>query len=772
MGDVASVLIWRIRTSEIDETDMGADRLMEIRLGGVGASVLSWHPYDPSKFLLLRRNVSGTEEMWDGRERSIATVVDTKVLRTRPDDVEGVVCDIADDDVEGARAIVSPSGANDVAWSCVGNASHALTGHDDGVVNLWDISSSSNAVRLVSSLIIGNNYDEDVGNSSRVTRVLFLPHYEDPASLPLVPGWNDRGEAVTPPFVVGTDMNHTVALYSSFRRSRLASGHIDLPILLRVFGLRRVGVDLSSVSDMMSLEICPAPYRPTSVVSGIGGGKGGGEEEEDVVPPSSFVLMAEKKVGLMHALHLDTVWSDHGDSASTSLTTGVAVAGFDYVTTMNVVHPVYSLSVAPPPPSIPPHVGGRSLAEESDVSLCCVQSKLVQMLTLTAGMCAPPGSGRGADAGNLAPGVTLIRSSALAESCDEDDGDKHDDEEYNYEDYGGDDKEEGDDDAEEEEFEEDYDVEDEGGLADVECSTNDSVNEDDRGESAPTTTATTEPNSFSNWLCSIAVPSPPPPPVAAATTTVAPPPNEVHRRSASTPPGLGFPSVMPPTPFLLPDQILSFSGSESDVPFPKSIAPLPPVTSASVASAAVASSSSSSLAGKPPKKPNKRNGQDGAKKAQAPQSNQPIAPVKILLRQEPTVEPVLVVPSAALATTAAVDASSAPVVSAEVSSADLQRAVVTQMKSHEPQLLSSLREAVASEVTSAVLASFKDADKATGQAVQRGIASGLLSGLGTSLDKSGKLGRMAENVATSAAKEVLEAMQPLIMNSLHQVSFF
>ena len=67
---------------------------------------------------------------------------------------------------------------------------------------------------------------------------------------------------------------------------------------------------------------------------------------------------------------------------------------------------------------------------------------------------------------------------------------------------------------------------------------------------------------------------------------------------------------------------------------------------------------------------------------------------------------------------------------------------------------------------------FKHADEATGQAVQRRIASGLLSGLGTSLDKSGKLGRMAENVATSAAKEVLEAMQPLIMNSLHQVSFF
>jgi hypothetical protein len=86
--------------------------------------------------------------------------------------------------------------------------------------------------------------------------------------------------------------------------------------------------------------------------------------------------------------------------------------------------------------------------------------------------------------------------------------------------------------------------------------------------------------------------------------------------------------------------------------------------------------------------------------------------------------------------------------------------VVTQIKSHKPQLLSSLREAVASKVTSAVLLSFKHANKATGQAVQCGIMSGLLSGLGTSLDKSGKLGRMAENVTTSVAKEVLEAMQP------------
>jgi hypothetical protein len=802
--DRASVLIWRLHPSGVDPSKLEADKLMEIRLGGRamhGASGIAWSPFDPNSFLLLHRNVPGEnddEGRHAGGGRTIATLVDTRRLRIQRDDVEGhALCEIGKDGGgEGALAHLvvdcpsgggiaasTTSGANDVAWSGAGPASsYALTCHDDGFVRLWGLSLASPSpsdavVPCVATLDVGDPDNDEFGGASsrsRATRVLFLPRYSDPASCA-------GGEAVTPPFVVGTDMNRTVTLWSSFRRSGSGDGVVVPPTRLRVFGLRRDGADLSSARDMLSLEICPAPYRPKSSPHVAPGGGGEEEEEEeeeeDVAPPSSFVLMGERKVGVLHALHISTEWTEEAAAA----TTVVAVAGFDYVTTLNVVHPVYSLCVAPPAtPST-----DRSLGEERDVDLCCLQSKAVQILTLAAGMCAPPEEVKGGtDRGNPALGVTLLGPSA-AESCDDDDKEDDDEdgdeeEDNDYEVY--DDEEE---DVEEEEFEEEYELE-EDGLADVEYSTNDgSVNEDDRESDAAVPTATArEPDSFSNWLCSIAVP--PPAPAVAAPVSAAPPKEALRRTAAFTPPGLGFPSVMPPTPFLLPDQVLSFSGSESDPPVAtrqeapsKSLPPVPPGTSASAAAAS--SSSSAAAASKPPKKSNRKNGQDGTKKAHAFPSNQPVAPMKILLRQDPNQEPAAAMPRIP-PTTAASDSSAAPVVSAGVSNVDLgaveaalQRAIASQMKSHETQLFSSLREAIASEVASAISSSFKDVDKATSQAVQRGIASGLSSGLGTSLDKNGKLGRMVETVAresaASAAKEAVGAMQPLIMNSLHQVSF-
>jgi len=301
------------------------------------------------------------------------------------------------------------------------SSSFVLTGHDDGCVRLWDAGSPRGAVvPCAATLDVVQNDVVDGGttpSSRRVTRVLFLDQYVDPASC------EGRGGAVaviTPPFVVGTDMNHTVALWSSFRAS--AGGGVVPPTRLRVFGLRRDGVDLSSASRMTSLEICPAPYRPPSphVAPGLVDG-GGKEGEDDVAPPSSFVLMAERDVGVMHALHIDTKWAEGRDGDVT-----VAVAGFDYVTTLNVVYPVYSFCVAPQQAA----PGRRSLAEERDVDLCCLQSKAVQMLTLAAGMCAPPAVEGGTYRGSLAPGITLLGSSALAESCDggDDGGDEDADE--------------------------------------------------------------------------------------------------------------------------------------------------------------------------------------------------------------------------------------------------------------------------------------------------------------------------------------------------------
>ncbi len=98
------------------------------------------------------------------------------------------------------------------------------------------------------------------------------------------------------------------------------------------------------------------------------GEEGGGENV--VSPPSLFVLMAEGKVSMLHALHLNTKWAREDFNGGNS--TVVVVAGLDYVTTVNVVHLIYSLCVVPPgAPS-----ADRLLGEEHNMDLCCLQSKV------------------------------------------------------------------------------------------------------------------------------------------------------------------------------------------------------------------------------------------------------------------------------------------------------------------------------------------------------------------------------------------------------------
>ena len=91
--------------------------------------------------------------------------------------------------------------------------------------------------------------------------------------------------------------------------------------------------------------------------------------------------------------------------------------------------------------------------------------------------------------------------------------------------------------------------------------------------------------------------------------------------------------------------------------------------------------------------------------------------------------------------------------------ATVNRVVAAQMKSHETQLLASLRKVISTEVASAVKSSGKDVDKAIEQGVQRGITKG---GLGKALEK-----HMKESTAL-AAKEAVDSMQPAIVSSLHE----
>ena len=484
MKDSACVLIWKIKSSA-DGNELEAEKLFELRYPH--ATRIVWHPFNPNRFLLLTRTYG--EEKWGNSKRSVASIVETSRLKTTLNEGHAV-CECGDNNVlnDAAQFFVSTkenTGANDVSWSHVNDARHVITGHDDGKVRLWDLTKNDqSAVTCVHELDVTSGMEESQDKS--VTRVLFLSQYESVGSK----------DKMTPPFIVGTDSNQKITLWSGFPSNG------DAALRLRVFKLGDV-----DPSSFVSVEMCPSPYRPPVSTSSPS-------------IPSSFLLLAERKKSCVHALHLDTEWKKG--------TSSVAVKGFDYVSTLNVVHPVYSFCIAPTEDS------GASLGEEKDVELCCIQSKAVQVLTLSAAMCAVPSKDDGGtERGDLANGVTLIDLPSEVS----------DDEAF-------------------EDFEDEYDMEDE-----VEYSTNHSggIDDDDAEDTPVAPTATTaEPNAFSNWLGAIANPIPVPAPSAPT-----PPVAAANGKSPTPPPGLGFPYYSPPpevadSQFLSPMQILSGSENKAE----------------------------------------------------------------------------------------------------------------------------------------------------------------------------------------------------------------
>lgn len=743
MGDSAGVITWVITVKP--DGSLHAHQLGTFNME-CHARII-WNPFCP-QFAVLYRN------FLDDGESSIIHDTNTG-LRARAvaniyDPTRGPIAGMSALSVGFGRDGSDNSallGANDIAWSTL-DGKFVLTGHDDGGVRLWNVGAATiqsqqsgkpcivdcHATLNVASASRRENDevgDENARSARAVTRVLFLGRYED--SLSNATSITTR--AVTPPFITGTDMNHTITLWSSFTWDNNQSV-IGSPTRLRVFGLRNHVNDNSfPLSDMISLELCPAPYRPPLSLkdSSIK------NTDEEATCPSSFLLMAERNTGLLHALHLETEWKASSDGSDVAA--AVAVKGFDYVTTLNVVYPIYSFCVAPtvsasssdgshgPTASD----GGRknALKEDHDVDLCCIQSKAVQKLTLAAEMCAAPeNSGTEMD---LAPGVTLLNFDA-----EEEDGEVEAEEEE---------VEEEEEEFEEGDFEDDYDLGEED-LANAEFSTNHSDDEEDVDESgAVPTEEVLSDAAASSWLGAIVNPRPSTTPARASS---APP-------GLALPPGLGLPSGPSPMSLLSPMQILSESSSGLDVSNEK-----PVKSSAPSMPVAEAVSSSSSI--KPVTILKKQKKQDAIKKAD---TKQPVAPMKILQRGEAPAQPIS---TAALPAADVTDTSGLKVDITEIEAA-MQRSIAAQLKSHETDLLSSLKKFIASEVKSAISSSFKDAERATELAVQRGIASGLSNGLKKSLD--GELGNRLEkhakdNVAM-VAKDALESMQPLIMSSLHQV---
>ena len=156
-----------------------------------------------------------------------------------------------------------------MAWSHR-DPRHVLTAHDDGRVRLWDLAAGGDGG--VSCLARLDVVAADAALRV-VTRVLFLSRYDGP---------DDRAPALTPPFLTGSDMNHTVTLWSPFG-APAGKGTVVLPRPLRVFGLRNADSTFGHVnlSSMLSLELVPAPYRPP--LAGA-----------PAPAPSGFVLLAER----------------------------------------------------------------------------------------------------------------------------------------------------------------------------------------------------------------------------------------------------------------------------------------------------------------------------------------------------------------------------------------------------------------------------------------------------------------------------------------------
>jgi len=837
---------------------MGAEKLLELRFS-LAARIL-WHPFNPNRFLLLHRNggsaaAAAANQKDNGKKRryrSVATWVDTTRLVTYPHATEGhTVCDCVPSTAAGddgsARSYEEwtfpgasqfyltleqgqgqgqgdqpLAGANDVAWSRK-DAKHVLTAHDDGKVRLWDASLPVSMVRTEAGHLVrsgtgatphsvgGSNHHADNsivssipcvaeldvasaicdlnGHSDRrITRVMFLPRYESEVG-------QHGGVAITPPFVTGAEMNHTITLWSSFasgpsststNATTAPSTAIHPPRRLCTFRLHSDATP-PPLSSLLSVELCPAPYLPPVSTS------------DEIAVPSSFLLLAERNAGSMHALHFHTEWKadeNAGAARTGAAPTAVTVRGFDYVATLNVVHPVFSYCVAPAAAGDATTTSSpTSLAEEIDVELCCVQNKAVQMLTLSGAMVCG-GKGMGANyAKDLAEGVSVLEFS---------EGEKEEgkEEEAHYED----------DLMDKEEFEEEeYDLEDDD---DARLENNrDGDDEEDEPSpfplpgfpppepNAPPPPPTDDP--FSNWLGAIAQ-TPLPPPTSTPAPSAPPPglgfPSPPSFPSSSTlppPPGMGGASA-PPAPaaaastgmtFLSPMEILSGGGAGSGsnpslssmhtttthhhaTKTAESITEEKDAPRSVSASAKKSTRGNASPMGPPPSSTIKGVGANKSKKkgdnAGTKKTGAPAAPVVILKRDENATSssPVEQTSSKALSAKHAVPSpvtsshSMGSVVDIGSIESAIETTLASHLKTHEASLLAAMHKAVSSEVELAVRASMKGVEKSTEQSLDRAL----------SLDGkwAKKLEKVAKESAETAAKEAVAGMEVSIVSSLNK----
>lgn len=439
-GDCANVLIWRIFPRE---DELVSEKLLEIRWEG--AARIVWHPFNPNALILLVGNHVQAQQDSDSPSTwtTVATFVETTRLMTVVDEKEGhAVCncspaptavDASSDaaassqasEIEGALKLIVPGswdkvGINDLCWSD-SDARHVLTAHRDGSVRLWDLKSRVSINAKGEEVMDGGSLDQstvvtakclmvvkaasDVSNTESeeteggVERCMFLPAYDDASAVFRSGGSTamEPGSYLTSPFLTCTKKGACVTLWSPFTSSG------SPPTKVRVFEL--AGPNSGTTYNVATVTL---PMTAPST-------------DETSATPSTYILFADTTEGNIHAVHMASQWRGAPESDQ-SIRKMAALTGFDYVIPFKAVQPVYSWSIITVPSA--EHDGKFS------ISLFCVQSKAVQLLTLAPNMClAPPPLEEG---GELPAGIVVedLGAVPMTDVAVQGEGSSYDDEEY------------------------------------------------------------------------------------------------------------------------------------------------------------------------------------------------------------------------------------------------------------------------------------------------------------------------------------------------------
>jgi len=332
----SGVIVWRI----FKDNGVQSEKLLQIRYP---ACRVTWHPFTPNMFLLIRHSNPDAFAKVDGVRQSCiheAAHIETTRLLTSSHLKEGhAVCDSYNKLLDGNGASqedpVQPSfGARmrghsepliDVDWSK--DATKSITCAADGSVKIWDLTVANHNVGTDGMALVSCLATIEIESSAKdndsAKRVFFLPKY--------------TGSGVA---FMTTSTNNTRAILWTLDGSNVTQKLQEFQFYQSIESPRRFITTLCTCSS------------------------------------SSFVMFGDMDEGNLYAIHLST-----------------SENRFDFLVPFRVLHPFYAWCPLVSAADINDlDVGAQSLnsvEDESEVSLFSVQDKAVQHVKLKVGSCLP-----------------------------------------------------------------------------------------------------------------------------------------------------------------------------------------------------------------------------------------------------------------------------------------------------------------------------------------------------------------------------------------------